>query len=149
MTRPAELRRSEDAEAGARYQDYEVGSRTGELKFVLDPAFVDEYIDVTGIDQSLYHVAGRSVVPPQILTLYLMATLHRRYVPRAGIVMAGLTLAMHAPIWRDGPISIVSEGVILSKGERGARRFITWQAAYRSDDGRCLATIDNTFVVPE
>jgi len=52
-------------------------------------------------------------VPPQILTLYLMGTLHRRFAPLAGIVMAGLTLALHAPIWRDEPENIV--GVLHTK----------------------------------
>jgi hypothetical protein len=149
MTRPAEVRRRENAETGARFQDYEVGSRTGELRFNLEPAFVDEYTGVAGIDESLYRVAGRSVVPPQILTLYLMGTLHRRYAPRPGIVMAGLTLSLHAPIWRDEATTIVSEGEILSKEGRGSRRFITWRAAYRREDGMPLATITNTFMIPE
>jgi hypothetical protein len=75
--------------------------------------------------------------------------LHQRYAPLNGIVMAGLTLALHAPRWRDEPTAIVSEGEILSKEERGGRRFVTWRAGYRREQGQPLATIDNTFVVPQ
>lgn len=149
MTRPAAVRLKEDAQAGARFADYVVGSRTGELRFELEPAFVDDYIQAAGIDASLYKVDGRSVVPPQILTLFLMGTLHRLYAPIPGLLMAGITLELRAPIWRDAAAAIVSEGEILSKEERGARRFITWRADYRHERGRSLATITNTFVIPE
>jgi len=149
MTRPGSVRLKEDEQRGARFEDYRVGSRTGELRFVLEPEFVTEYIEAAGIDPSIYFVACRPAVPPQILSLYLMGTLHRRYAPRSGIVMAGLTLSVHAPMWRDEPTAIVSEGEILSKEERRARRFITWRAEYRREQGEPLATIDNTFLIPE
>jgi hypothetical protein len=148
MTLPAEVRLREDAQAGARFADYVIGSRTGELRFVLEPAFVGEYIAAAGIDDSLYVVGGRPAAPPQVLTLYLMGTLHRRYPPLPGIVMAALTLSVHAPMWRNESTAIVSEGEILGKEERGTRRFVTWRAAYRRDGGERLATVTNTFLVP-
>jgi hypothetical protein len=149
MTRPASVRLPEDAQRGARFDQYVVGSRTGALHFVLEPDFVREYIEVTGIDASLYRFGGRPAAPPQILTLFLMGTLHRRYPPLPGIVMAGLSLALHAPLWRDEPTPIVSEGEILAKDERRGRRFVTWRAQYARERGAALATITNTFLLPE
>ena len=52
MTRPASVRLPEDARLGARFEQYVVGSRTGALRFVLEPDFVREYIEATGIDES-------------------------------------------------------------------------------------------------
>ena len=78
-----------------------------------------------------------------------MGTLHRRYPPLPGIVMAGLSLALHAPLWRDEPTPIVSEGEILGTEERHGRRFVTWRAQYARQDGAALATITNTFLLPE
>lgn len=149
MTRPESVRLKEDPHAGARFAQYVVGSRTGEMRFLLEPEFVDEYIAAAAIDESLYRVAGRPTVPPQILTLYLMGTLHRRYPPLPGIVMARLTLALHGPLWRGETKIICCEGEILSKEERGTRHFIRWQAEYREEHGPRLATITNTFLIPD
>jgi hypothetical protein len=148
MTRPAEVRVREDA-AGTRFEAYSVGERTGRLAFTLEPAFVDEFVAAAGVDASLYRVDGRAAAPPQVLTLFLMGTLHRRYPPLPGTVMAGLEMELHAPIWRDEATPIVSEGEILDKAERKGRRFVTWRAEYRRARGGLLARITNTFVVPQ
>lgn len=148
MTRPGSLRLSDDEQTGARFADYAPGVRTGETRFDLEPGFITEYMGAAALDASLYQVRGRAAAPPQILTLYLMGTLQRRYAPLPGIVMAGLTMELHAPIWRDERTRIVSEGEILSKEERGARRFVTWRAEYRREQGEPLATLTNTFLIP-
>ena len=149
MTRPAEVRAKEDRATGTRFEAYEIGARTGPLAFTLEPAFVDEFVTATGIDEALYRVDGRAAAPPQVLALFLMGTLHRRYPPLPGTVMADLELGLHAPIWRDEATRIVSEGEILAKTERKGRRFVTWRADYRREGGERLARITNTFVVPQ
>ena len=148
MTRPAEVRAKEDAHAGTAFADYRVGERVGPLHFQLEPAFIDEYIDAAGIDPGLYRLGGRAAAPPQVLTLFLMGTLHRRYPPLPGTVMAALEVELRGPIWRDEVTHIVSEGMIEAKSERRGRRYVTWSADYRRADGPALATITNTFVVP-
>jgi hypothetical protein len=149
MTRPADVRIREDARSGTCFEQYVVGERTGPLRFVLEPAFVDEYIDATGIDATLHRVDGRAAAPPLVLALFLMGTLHQRYPPLPGTVMVELTLECLAPIWRDQPTRIVSEGEILAKAQRRDRRFVTWRADFRRDDGELLARLTNTFIVPE
>lgn len=148
MTRPAEVRAKEDARTGTSFERYAVGERTGPLRFVLEPAFVDEFVAASGVDEALYRVAGRAAAPPQVLLLFLMGTLHRRYAPLPGTVMAELTLEPRAPIWRDEPTPLVSEGEILGKAERRGRRFVTWRADYRRDGGELVARVTNTFLVP-
>lgn len=148
MTRPAEVRRTEDAESGTAFEAYRVGERVGPLRFELEPAFIGEYVEAAGIDSDLYRVAGRAAAPPQVLMLYLMGTLHQRYAPLPGTVMAEMKLELRSPIWRDEVTSVVSEGVIEAKAERHGRRYVTWSAAYRRNGGELLARITNTFVVP-
>ena len=148
MTRPAEVRVKEDASAGTPFEAYRVGERTGPLRFELEPAFIEEFISAAGIDADLYCVDGRAVAPPQVLTLFLMGTLHQRYAPLPGTVMADLALELHAPIWRDEATRIVSEGEVLDKAERRGRRYVTWRADYRREGGEDLARITNTFIVP-
>lgn len=148
MTRPAEVRAKEDAQAGTAFEAYRVGERVGPLHFDLEPSFIDEYIEAAGIDADLYSVAGRAAAPPQVLSLFLMGTLHRRYAPLPGTVMADLKMELRKPIWRDEVTSIVSEGVIEAKAERRGRHYVTWSAEYRRSGGELLARITNTFVVP-
>ena len=148
MTRPAEVRVREDARTGARFEDYAVGERIGPLRFTLDPAFVEEYIEAAGVDAGLYRIDGRDAAPPQVLTLFLMGTLHQRYAPLPGTVMAGLTMEFHAPIWRNESTGIVSEGEILAKESRHGRYYVTWRADYRREAGDRLARITNIFMVP-
>lgn len=148
MTRPAQVRAREDARTGTRFEDYVIGERTGPLRFTLEPAFVEEYIAAADVDARLYRVDGREAAPPQVLTLFLMGTLHQRYAPLPGTVMAGLAMEFHAPIWRDESTGIVSEGEILAKESRRGRHYVTWRADYRREGGDRLANITNTFMVP-
>lgn len=148
MTRPAEVRAREDVRTGTHFERYVVGERTGPLRFVLEPAFIEEYIVASGVDEALYRVDGRATAPPQVLALFLMATLHRRYAPLPGTVMAELTLEARAPIWRDEATPLVAEGEVLGKAERRGRRFVSWRADYRRDGGGLVARLTNTFLVP-
>lgn len=148
MTRPAEVRAKENAQTGTAFETYRVGERVGPLQFDLEPAFIDEYIEAAGIDAELYRVKGRAAAPPQVLSLFLMGTLHQRYAPLPGTVMADLKVELRKPIWRDEVTSIVSEGVIEKKSERRGRRYVTWSADYWREDGDMLARFTNTFVVP-
>lgn len=148
MTRPAEVRAREDAQAGTTFEAYRVGERVGPLRFDLEPAFIDEYIDATGIDAGLYCIEDRAAAPPQVLTLFLMGTLHRRYPSLPGTVMADLRVELRSPIWRDEVTSIVSEGIVEGKSERRGRRYVTWSAEYHRAEGSALAKITNTFLVP-
>lgn len=148
MTRPAEVRVREDAQTGTAFEAYRVGERVGPLRFELEPAFIDEYIQAAGVDAELYRVDGRLAAPPQVLTLYLMGTLHQRYAPLPGTVMADLKLEVRSPVWRDEVTSVVSEGVIEGKSERRGRGYVTWSAEYRRAGREMLARITNTFVVP-
>jgi len=148
MTRPAQVRAKEDAERGTPFDAYRVGERVGPLEFDLEPAFIEEYIAAAGVDADLYRVDGRAAAPPQLLTLFLMGTLHQRYAPLPGTVMADLRVELRGLIWRDEVTRIVSEGVIEAKSERRGRRYVTWSADYRRSGGAALARITNTFMVP-
>jgi len=148
MTRPVELRAREDASVGTAFAAFCVGERFGPLRFELEPTFIDEYIRASGIDESLYYIEGRAVAPPQVLTLFLMPTLHKRYPPLPGAVMATLEVELRNPIWRNEVTNVVSEGVIEEKFERRGRRYVTWSAEYRRAEGTVLAKITNTFVAP-
>lgn len=148
MTRPAAVRIKEDASTGTTFEQYSVGERTGPLHFTLEPAFIDEYVAAAGVDEALYRVDGRAAAPPQVLMLFLMGTLHQRYAPLPGTVMAELRIELRAPIWRDEPTAIVSQGEILGKDERRGRRYVTWGADFRRRGGGLLGRITNTFLVP-
>jgi len=148
MTRPAEVRIREDVHTGTTFEQYSVGERIGPLHFTLQPAFIDEYVAAAGVDETLYRVGGRAAAPPQVLMLFLMGTLHRRYAPLPGTVMAALRIELRAPIWRDEPTAIVSQGEILGKDERGGRRYVTWGADFCRCGGGLLVRITNTFLLP-
>jgi hypothetical protein len=148
VTRPIELRRPEDAQAGDRYAAYQVGERVGPLRFSLEPPFIDEFIAAAALDESLYRVGERPAAPPQVLALFLMATLHTRYAPLPGTVMAELGVELHAPIWRDEVTRVEAEGTILEKAERRGRRYVGWEADFRREGGPLLARFTNTFIVP-
>lgn len=149
MTRPAEVRLNEDARAGTAFDAYVVGARVGPLAFDLEPALIDEFIAAAGLDATLYALDGRPAAPPQVLTLFLMGTLHRRYAPLPGTVMVDIAFQVLGPIWRDEVTPIVSDGVIESKSERRGMRYVGWSAEYRRRDaGAPLARVTNTFLVP-
>ena len=148
MTRPAEVRSREDAAGGASFDEYRVGERVGPLLFTLEPEFIGEYIGATGLGADLYEVDGRPAAPPQILLLYLMATLHQRYPPLPAMLMADLRAELRNPIWRDEVTQVRSEGIIEAKFERKGRRFVSWSAVFSRVGGPPLARITNTFVVP-
>lgn len=149
MTRPSEIKPREDSTPGTPYAAFQEGASLGPVKFTITPAIVEEYFDAVQADRSLYKVEGRQAAPPNVLLPYMTVPIYQTYPPIQGIVMAELDMIWSRPIWADEPTDIVASGMVVSKFEKRGRRYIKWEANFRRADGAPIATIFNTFNVPE
>lgn len=149
MTRPSEIKPREGSTKGTLYDDFQEGAQLGPVGFEITPAIVEEYFDAVSADRALYHVDGRQAAPPNVLLPYMTVPIYMTYPPNQGIVMAELEMMWHAPIWADETTSIVATGRVLRKFEKRGRRYINWEATFARADGQPIATLVNTFNVPE
>lgn len=149
MTRPSEIKPREGSVPGTVYAAFEEGAELGPVRFDITPAIVDEYFKAVDADPELYRIDGRQAAPPNVLLPYMTVPIYQKYPPNQGIVMAELEMAWTQPIWADETTNIVATGRVLGKFEKRGRRFVKWQASFARADGAPIATLTNTFHVPE
>ena len=148
MTRPIELKPQEDEVAGTPPEGYTVGTELPEMEFTLTPAIVGEYIEAIDGDPSIYTVDHRPVAPPNVLAVYLLATIYRKYPPIQGIILTDVSWRFRHPIWADEETSITVRGRVDEIWERRGKHFVRWSACFTRNDGEVLAEARNTMYVP-
>lgn len=134
---------------GTVYEGFEEGAELGPVRFEITPAIVEEYFDAVQADRALYQVDGRQAAPPNVLLPYMTVPVYQKYPPSQGIVMAELDMAWTKPIWADETTTVVATGRVLRKFEKRGRRYVQWEATFAGGDGAAIATLTNTFHVPE
>lgn len=148
MTHPTELKPREDEHPGTPWDAYEVGAQTPEMRFTITPAIVEEYMAAVDADPSVYVVDGRQAAPPNVLAVYLLATVYRKYPPIQGIILTDVSWRFHHPIWADEDTEIVAVGEIAEKFEKRGKHFVRWTATFHRADGTLLTEAGNTMYVP-
>jgi ribosomal protein L31 len=149
MTRPSDIKPREGEQAGTPYAGFEVGAVLPEMAFELTPDIVAEYARAIDVEDAPMRIDGRTVAPATVLMPYMAAIVYRRYPPIQGIIMVDVTLKLSHPIWADETTAVRAHGRILEKFEKRGRYYVRWEAEYARADGQALATLVNTFSVPE
>lgn len=149
MTRPSEIKPREGSVRGTPYDEFEEGAKLGPVRFEITPAIVEDYFDAVQADRELYRIDGRQAAPPNVLLPYMTVPIYQTYPPAQGIVMAELDMAWTRPIWADETTAIVATGRVTRKFEKRGRRYVQWEATFANGDGASIATLTNTFHVPE
>lgn len=150
MTRPAEVKVREGSIPGTPYDAFEIGAALPTVAFTITPDICQEYMTAVEADAGAYVLDGRPVAPPNVLAAYMTAALYQKYPPAQGIIMAEVEFDWCSPIWRDEAVKIHLSGRILDKFEKRGRRYVRWNGEFRrADGGLTIATITNTFCVPE
>ena len=149
MTRPSDVKVREGTTAGTAYAAFVVGKALDPVRFTITPAIIEEYAAAVEADLSAYRLDGRPVSPPNVLFVYMTVVLYRTYPPIQGIVMAEADFRWHHPIFADRDTEIVASGEIIEKFEKRGRRYVRWRGEFRQADGTPVATLVNTFHVPE
>ena len=149
MTRPSDVKIREGTTAGTAYEAFVVGRKLEPVRFNITPAIIQEYAAAAEADTAAYRLEGRPVSPPNVLFVYMTAVLYRTYPPIQGIVMAEADFRWQHPIFADEDTEIVATGEITEKFEKRGRCYIRWRGEFRRVDGTLIATLINTFHVPE
>ena len=149
MTRPIELKPREDEVQGTPPEAYAVGAELPEMRFTITPEIVEEYIAAVDGDPALYEVDGRRCAPPNVLAVYLLAVVYRKYPPIQGIILTDVSWRFHHPIWAEEDTEIVATGQVAEKFEKRGKHFVRWRAEFKGADGTLLASARNTMYVPE
>lgn len=149
MTRPSEVKIREGATAGTAYAAFEVGAPLKPVRFTITPDIIKEYARAVEADLSRYRLDERPVAPPNVLFVYMTAVLYQTYPPIQGIVMAEADFSWHAPLYADEDTEITAIGQITEKFEKRGRKYVRWQGQFQRGNGEVVATLINTFHVPE
>jgi hypothetical protein len=149
MTRPSELRLREGEQPGTPAAAFEIGARLPVMRFTITPEVIEEYISAIDSEPGLYELNGRPAAPPNVLAIYQLAILYRKYPPLQGIILTEQEWRWYSPIWADEETEIEADGEVMGRFERRGKNFIRWSAAFRRKDGTLLATAVNTMCVPE
>lgn len=148
MTHPTEVKPREGDQRGTYPHEFEVGGGLPELRFTVTPEIVDEYLAAIDANPALYEVDGRKVAPPNVLAVYLLAVLYRRFPPAQGIILAKQHWKFFQPIWADQATEMAATGSIESVDERRGKHFVRWSAHFTTVDGTPVATAVNECYVP-
>lgn len=149
MTRPSEIKPREGSVPGTPYAGFEEGAILDPISFDITPDIVEEYFKAVDADPSLYMVDGRQAAPPNVLLPYMTCVIYTRYPPIQGIVMAEVDFQWHSPIWAGETTAVRASGKVLRKFEKRNRRYIQWEGRFDRADGTPIASLVNTFHVPE
>ena len=149
MVRPSDVKIREGATPGTPYADFEIGREFNEVRFLITPDIIEEYASAVEAERSLYVLNGREVSPPNVLFVYMTGVVYRTYPPIQGIVMADVDFLWRHPIYADESTEVVATGRGIEKFEKRGRRYIRWSGEFKRADGILLASIINTFHVPE
>lgn len=150
MTRPSELKPREEEQPGTPAAGFRVGEALPEMRFTITPEIVEEYMEAVEADRSSYELDGRRVSPPNVLAVYQLAVLYRRYPPIQGIILTEQVWEWHEPIWAEETTELVASGRIVERYERRSKQYVRWSAEFRrAADGVLVAGSVNTLYVPE
>lgn len=149
MTRPSDVKVREGATPGTAYAAFDIGASLAPVRFTITPDVIQEYARAVEADLSMYRVDGRSVAPPNVLFVYMTAVLYQTYPPIQGIVMAEADFSWHDLIHSDEDTEITATGEIVEKFEKRGRKYIRWRGTFQRADGVTVATLINTFHIPE
>ncbi|MCT2585883.1 MaoC family dehydratase [Actinophytocola gossypii] len=148
MTRPSDVKPREGDLPGTRWDDFEIGAELPSFSFTISPEIVAEYSRAIENDPNGYVLDGKRVAIPSILSVYLMATLYRRYPPTQGGIMAGNKFRYYGLISADSDTTIVGSGEILDKFEKRGRRYVRYVARFTGADGKTIAEAENISTFP-
>lgn len=149
MTRPSDIKPREDEQPAALYKDWEVGAEFEPLPFTVTRDVVREYMSVVDADPRNYVIDGRAAAPTNVLFVYMMAVMYRKYPPQQGGIMIGNTVQFHNPVWADEDTDVVASGRVTNKFERKDRKYISYDVDFKRPDGTLLMTVNHTSSFPE
>lgn len=89
-----------------------------------------------------------AAAPPNVLAVYLLAVVYRKYPPLQGIILTDVSWRFHGPIWANEDTEIIATGVVKDKFKKRDKHFVRWSAEFRRADGELLTTAKNTMYVP-
>jgi hypothetical protein len=144
MTRPSEVKPREGDLPPALYKDWQVGSEFPELRFEITPDIVQEYMSVVSAEAGNYVVDGRRAAPPNVVAVYMMAVMYRKYPPQQGGIMIGNTFNFFHPVWADETTSVVGSGRVTDKYEKKGRKYICYTVDFHRADGQKLTSVRHT-----
>lgn len=149
MTRPSEIKPREGEQPAALYKDWEVGAEFPALPFTITPDIVQEYISVVDADPANYVIDGRQAAPPNVVAVYMMAVMYRKYPPQQGGIMISNSIAFHSPIWPDEDTEVVGTGRLTEKYEKKGRKYICYDVEFKRPDETLLVSVSHTSAFPE
>ncbi|GAA0517623.1 MaoC family dehydratase N-terminal domain-containing protein [Pigmentiphaga sp. GD03639] len=149
MTRPSEVKPREGDLPAALFKDWQIGAEFPELRFTITPDVIDEYLSVVSGTPEAYVIDGRRAAPPNVVAVYLMAVMYRKYPPQQGGIMIGNTFSFHHPIWADEETEVIGSGRLEDKYEKKGRKYICYSVDFRRADGQKLTSIVHTSAFPE
>jgi acyl dehydratase len=149
MTRPSEIKPREGEQPAALYKDWQVGATFDPLPFTVTPDIVREYMSVVDADPKNYVIDGRAAAPSNVLFVYMMAVMYRRYPPQQGGIMIGNTVEFHNPIWADESTDVIGSGRVTNKFEKKGRKYICYDVNFKRPDGTLLMSVSHTSCFPE
>lgn len=148
MTHPTEIKPREGEQAGTHAPQFQAGAVLPEMRFTISPDIVTEYLTAVDADPRDHLIDGRPAAPPNVLAVYLLAIVYRRYPPVQGIILAKQEWEFHDVIWADEDTPVVARGTVLDVRHRRAKDFVRWSAEFDREDGTRIATARNEFYVP-
>jgi hypothetical protein len=149
MTRPSDIKPREGDQPAALFKDWTVGAEFPELAFSITPEVVKEYMSVVNADPANYVIDGRQAAPPNVVAVYMMAVMYRKYPPQQGGIMIGNTFSFFHPIWADETTEVIGSGQLTDKFEKKGRKYIRYTVNFRRADGQKLSSVDHTSAFPE
>jgi hypothetical protein len=149
MTRPSDVKPREGDQPAALYKDWQVGAEFPELRFTIPPDVIEEYLSVVNADPANYVIDGRQAAPPNVIAVYLMAVMYRKYPPQQGGIMVGNTISFFHPIWADETTEVIGSGRLTDKYEKKGRKYICYTVDFHRADGQKLTSINHTSAFPE
>lgn len=149
MTWPTEVKPREGDAPGTPSSGFEVGSELPEMRFTITPEVIETYLASIESDPSLYRLDDRAVAPPNVLAVYQLAVLYRKYPPIQGIILTEQEWTWQSPIWADEDTEIVARGRIEDVYEKRDKKFLRWSADFFRADGTPVASSTNAMYLPE
>lgn len=150
MTRPSDVKPREGDQPGTPYAHFEIGAKLPELGFTITPEINQEYLAaIDEQDADYYTYQGRPVCAPNVLSVYLLAVLYRRYPPIQGIVVFDQLWKWRHPIFADENTDLIAFGEVTDKFEKRGRKWLKFTAQFKKADGTLVAEAAHTLHLPE
>ena len=149
MTHPTEIKPREGDQNGTPWAAFKPDAALPPVEFTITPEIVEQYASAVAADSDVYEIDGRPVAPPNVLAVYLLAVLYRRYPPIQGIILAKQNWRWNQPIWADETTKVVADGRIVDVYERRGKSYVRWSARFLDGKGNPIASAENTIYLPQ